>query len=182
MEAVESLTGFEVKDLQEIMKHFNTFASHTEGPHHSPVLDFDDFCRALSFGDAERHKAQSLFTFFDYNESGRISFLEVVTGLALLSSQAPLDEGDRMALAFRIYDVEGVGHVKARDIMAQAERWGTVADGLERDVQAQQDADGGFTFEAFQRLLARRPELLEPPLQAARNRLSAIVGQDHVPK
>ena len=123
-------------------------------------------------------KARQLFTFLDYNESGCMDFLEVVSGLALLSPEAPCDRGDRVALAFRIYDSQGCGHVMSANIIAMHERIGELPDGLEQDLRLLQDSAAGFTFEAFCRLLQRRPALLEPPLKAAQQRLSTVVGEE----
>ena len=63
VEVVERLTGFGLKELQALMKQFRMHATHKEGPHGSPVLEFDDFCRALAYTEEDRHKVHLCILF-----------------------------------------------------------------------------------------------------------------------
>ena len=107
-----------------------------------------------------------------------LTFLQVISGLALLSSDTSFNHVDRVALAFWIYDVNGNGRVESAEILAQHQHQHlTIPADVEADLRQLQDADGGFDFEAFLKLVQQRPGLLAAPLEAARRRLSQVVGE-----
>ena len=174
---VEKLTGFKLEDLKQLMKTFQQHAKPTDGSCGVAVIHYSDFCRVLGYQEDDRH-ARNLFSFLDYDECGHLEFLEVVGGLALLSRDTSFDRVDRVALAFWIYDQNGNGRVESSEIVLVHQRNESVmpAD-LEARLQRLQDADGGFTFESFLRLVQQCPALLDAPLEAARKRLSSVVAE-----
>ena len=117
-----------------------------------------------------------MFSFFDYDESGYINFLEMVGGLALLSDGSPFPFEDRIVLAFRIYDYTDQSHIASQEVMSLLQQEGFMSAQLERILLEHQDNEGGFDRLSFAKLAHTNPVFVEAPLARARKRVAIALG------
>ena len=128
------------KSFDDITLMLDTFAKATHRG--STAMSYEEFCKFL---DLKQHTAESesLWHFFDNDDSGAIEFSEFVRGVALLSND--IDDVDRLKLAFALLDHEKQGKVSIVDIrkfLADADRLEVVKGYMEKKT-TRSGGDGG---------------------------------------
>ena len=80
------------------------------------LLSLEEFTVALDLKDAAPGYAARLFSFFDADGSGAISYAEFVNGLAMISPETTADE--KVKLAFLLCDVDASGGVSLSNLLS----------------------------------------------------------------
>ena len=82
-------------------------------------IEIDEFAAALGLQDAPAGYVQRLFSFFDADGAGDISFAELVQGLAVLSPSCSMEE--KLKLAFLTCDMDASGGVSLHNLQGVIE-------------------------------------------------------------
>ena len=82
-------------------------------------IELDEFAAALGLQDAPAGYVQRLFSFFDADGAGDISFAELVQGLAVLSPSCSMEE--KLKLAFLTCDMDASGGVSLHNLQGVIE-------------------------------------------------------------
>jgi len=179
---------FDFSDLKWLLQRFKAIDKDNTGQ-----INFQTFCDALTSGPVQDGKAQpskesleTLFSFFDTDDSGHIGYREFVQYASLLSGRC--SSTSRAKLAFLMYDVEGKGAVRCATlsdaldssllfvsddtaqpgVIGKAEIQSPGATLLQSIGKGKEDT---ITFEEFVTVVDSRPDVLEAGLQLARDRL-----------
>ena len=140
--------NFDKKELNILYNNFMSMDSNKNG-----LVEPDEFFDVPELKD--NPIVQRIITVFDKNGDGKISFYEFVWGLSALTSDAHLEE--KQKIAFQIYDMNGDGFISNGDLFNCLKM--LVGDNL-TDVQIQQlsdktliaadkDMDGKISYEEF---------------------------------
>ena len=140
--------NFDKKELNILYNNFMSMDSNKNG-----LVEPDEFFDVPELKD--NPIVTRIIKVFDKNADGKISFYEFVWGLSALTSDAKLDE--KQKIAFQIYDMNGDGFISNGDLFNCLKM--LVGDNL-TDVQIQQisdktliaadkDMDGKITYEEF---------------------------------
>ena len=106
MARLEKLFNLSVDDAKRLLASFHRLDGDGSGR-----IELDEFAAALGLQDAPAGYVQRLFSFFDADGAGDISFAELVQGLAVLSPSCSMEE--KLKLAFLTCDMDASGGVSA---------------------------------------------------------------------
>eukprot|EP00744_Colponema_vietnamica_P002207 GILI01003516.1.p1 GENE.GILI01003516.1~~GILI01003516.1.p1 ORF type:complete len:188 (-),score=32.89 GILI01003516.1:209-718(-) len=145
MQDASNLTPKEIKRLHKRFRNLDKDQSGELEP--SEFFDLPEL--------AQNPLVQRVISVFDRNHDGKVSFVEFVQGLSLLSSHGKSEE--KLRFAFSIYDVNGDGFISNGDLFSVMKMM--VGSNLS-EVQLQQlvdrtilyadaDGDGKLCFEEF---------------------------------
>ena len=140
--------NFDKKELKILYKNFISMDANKNG-----LIEPDEFFDVPELKD--NPIVQRIINVFDKNGDGKISFYEFVWGLSALTSDAKLEEKQR--IAFQIYDINNDGYLSNGDLFKSLKM--LVGDNL-TDIQIQQlsdrtliaadkDLDGKISYEEF---------------------------------
>jgi len=104
------LVDLSVADVVALLKRFHELDSNGSGD-----ISLEEFVDALGMQGSRAYAAR-LFSFFDVDETGSISFSELLLGLALLSPSCSAE--DKLKLAFLTCDMDASGGVSLADLKA----------------------------------------------------------------
>ena len=102
--AVRELFALGPKQVEALLARFHEMDSRGDG-----TLDEGEFRAAMGLHEASDSYVGQLFSFFDADESGTISFAEMLQGLAVVSSSCSLR--DKIKLVFLMADLDSEGGV-----------------------------------------------------------------------
>jgi serine/threonine-protein phosphatase 2B regulatory subunit len=140
--------NFDKKELKILYKNFISMDANKNG-----LIEPDEFFDVPELKD--NPIVQRIINVFDKNGDGKISFYEFVWGLSALTSDAKLEE--KQKIAFQIYDINNDGYLSNGDLFNSLKM--LVGDNL-TDIQIQQlsdrtliaadkDLDGKISYEEF---------------------------------
>jgi len=140
--------NFDKKELKILYKNFISMDANKNG-----LIEPDEFFDVPELKD--NPIVQRIINVFDKNGDGKISFYEFVWGLSALTSDAKLEEKQR--IAFQIYDINNDGYLSNGDLFKSLKM--LVGENL-TDIQIQQlsdrtliaadkDLDGKISYEEF---------------------------------
>jgi serine/threonine-protein phosphatase 2B regulatory subunit len=140
--------NFDKKELKILYKNFISMDANKNG-----LIEPDEFFDVPELKD--NPIVQRIIHVFDKNGDGKISFYEFVWGLSALTSDAKLEE--KQKIAFQIYDINNDGYLSNGDLFNSLKM--LVGDNL-TDIQIQQlsdrtliaadkDLDGKISYEEF---------------------------------
>jgi serine/threonine-protein phosphatase 2B regulatory subunit len=145
---VHSLANFSKQDIARLYSRFRSLDADGNGQ-----LDPTEILGVTEL--TENPLVRRVISVFDKDDSGNVSFLEFVLGLAKFTAGA--SEEEKLEFAFAIYDVNKDGYISNGDLFQVMKMM--VGDNL-GDVQLQQlvdrqlvmadrDGDGKLSFEEF---------------------------------
>ncbi len=140
--------NFDKNELKILYKNFISMDANKNG-----LIEPDEFFDVPELKD--NPIVQRIINVFDKNGDGKISFYEFVWGLSALTSDAKLEE--KQKIAFQIYDINNDGYLSNGDLFNSLKM--LVGDNL-TDIQIQQlsdrtliaadkDLDGKISYEEF---------------------------------
>ena len=140
--------NFDKNELKILYKNFISMDANKNG-----LIEPDEFFDVPELKD--NPIVQRIINVFDKNGDGKISFYEFVWGLSALTSDAKLEE--KQKIAFQIYDINNDGYLSNGDLFKSLKM--LVGDNL-TDIQIQQlsdrtliaadkDLDGKISYEEF---------------------------------
>jgi len=140
--------NFDKKELKILYKNFISMDANKNG-----LIEPDEFFDVPELKD--NPIVQRIINVFDKNGDGKISFYEFVWGLSALTSDAKLEE--KQKIAFQIYDINNDGYLSNGDLFNSLKM--LVGENL-TDIQIQQlsdrtliaadkDLDGKISYEEF---------------------------------
>ena len=140
--------NFDKKELKILYKNFISMDANKNG-----LIEPDEFFDVPELKD--NPIVQRIINVFDKNGDGKISFYEFVWGLSALTSDAKLEE--KQKIAFQIYDINNDGYLSNGDLFNSLKM--LVGENL-TDIQIQQlsdrtliaadkDLDGKISYEDF---------------------------------
>ena len=140
--------NFDKKELKILYRNFISMDANKNG-----LIEPDEFFDVPELKD--NPIVQRIIHVFDKNGDGKISFYEFVWGLSALTSDAKLEE--KQKIAFQIYDMNNDGYLSNGDLFHCLKM--LVGDNL-TDIQIQQlsdrtliaadkDLDGKISYEEF---------------------------------
>ena len=148
---------FHRSQLQRLLASFHRLDGDGSGR-----IELDEFAAALGLQDAPAGYVQRLFSFFDADGAGDISFAELVQGLAVLSPSCSMEE--KLKLAFLTCDMDASGGVSLSNLQ------GVIEYAVARDVSLAAAASAAAPRPAASAeppLLARSPSVRADALAAA---------------
>jgi len=161
-------------ELKTALKRFEELDKDNSGS-----ISCKEFSEAVHGGllgaDRDSISIEHLFSFFDTDGNGSISYREFVQGLALISKKC--SSHSLVKLAFLMYDITGTGRVKKGvlrkamdDAMGHAQESTSPAEHLlsKRQSSGELGDDEEIHFDDFSQLAQQHPEILEATLQLAR--------------
>ena len=190
---LQSLFNLTADGITTLLERFHALDTSRDG-----LLGLDEFRSALSLQQASTAWVTRLFSFFDGDGSGAISYAEFVQGLAILSPSTSPEE--KVKLAFLLCDLDAAGGVtlanllhilsyaKADETSAAAPTDGS-ADGeggvtpappflqrsgstMERDfLKFDANNDKVLDFDEFRNFLAAHPDVLALSTSVVHSRL-----------
>jgi len=104
VQSITALLSISPDGVTKLLEKFHSLDLSGDG-----LLGEDEFAAALGLQDASPKYAARLFSFFDADGSGAISYVEFVQGLALLSPNASAEE--KVKAAFLLCDLDASGGV-----------------------------------------------------------------------
>eukprot|EP01029_Cantina_marsupialis_P026351 TRINITY_DN705_c0_g1_i2.p1 TRINITY_DN705_c0_g1~~TRINITY_DN705_c0_g1_i2.p1 ORF type:complete len:247 (+),score=86.30 TRINITY_DN705_c0_g1_i2:894-1634(+) len=134
----------------------------------SGMIDYTEFCEILQCDPAP--ETQKMFSMFDKDGSGLIDVKEFMIGLSNFSGAG---KEEKLKFAFMVFDEDGNGVITQEELvkilkanhMASSER--EVLRKAETIMaQADKDGDGVISFEEFQIISNKFPNILFPTLNA----------------
>ena len=148
MENEKAQINFDKNELKILYKNFISMDANKNG-----LIEPDEFFDVPELKD--NPIVQRIINVFDKNGDGKISFYEFVWGLSALTSDAKLEE--KQKIAFQIYDINNDGYLSNGDLFNSLKM--LVGDNL-TDIQIQQlsdrtliaadkDLDGKISYEEF---------------------------------
>ena len=140
--------NFDKNELKILYKNFISMDANKNG-----LIEPDEFFDVPELKD--NPIVQRIINVFDKNGDGKISFYEFVWGLSALTSDAKLEE--KQKIAFQIYDINNDGYLSNGDLFNSLKM--LVGENL-TDIQIQQlsdrtliaadkDLDGKISYEEF---------------------------------
>ena len=114
MARLEKLFNLSVDDAKRLLASFHRLDGDGSGR-----IELDEFAAALGLQDAPAGYVQRLFSFFDADGAGDISFAELVQGLAVLSPSCSMEE--KLKLAFLTCDMDASGGVSLHNLQGVIE-------------------------------------------------------------
>ena len=157
MARLEKLFNMSVDDAKRLLASFHRLDGDGSGR-----IELDEFAAALGLQDAPAGYVQRLFSFFDADGAGDISFAELVQGLAVLSPSCSMEE--KLKLAFLTCDMDASGGVSLHNLQ------GVIEYAVARDVSLAAAASAAAPRPAASAeppLLARSPSVRADALAAA---------------
>ena len=107
---LQSLFNLTADGITTLLERFHALDTSRDG-----LLGLDEFRAALSLEQASTAWVARLFSFFDGDGSGHISYAEFVQGLAILSPSTSPEE--KIKLAFLLCDLDAAGGVTLANLL-----------------------------------------------------------------
>ena len=107
---LKSLFDLDAESITKLLERFHSLDTSGDG-----TLGIEEFTTALQLKDASPAWVKRLFSFFDSDDGGSISYAEFVQGLAILSPSTSADE--KIKLAFLLCDVDAKGGVTLSNLL-----------------------------------------------------------------
>lgn len=135
------------------------------------VIDEKEFGIALGLdGYASSYFTKRIFHILDINGDEQINFFEFVSGLAMLSNKAPME--DKLYFSFRLYDVDADGKISQEElkmllkVCLEAFPYPFKDEDIDKLVadtfkEADTNNDGFINFEEYQKLVVTHPMMLD---------------------
>lgn len=160
---VKSTYDLDIDQLKRLLKQFQRLDSDRSGS-----LSYEQFATALRNANAgiysEEASIDHIFTFFDTDGTGEISYREFIQGAAIFSGKC--SNQTRAKLAFLLFDMDGTGCVKISTLRKALE------DPLGERVEAAAKGSSEFDYSSFCELVEKEPDVVEKAMDIARAKFS----------
>jgi len=160
---VKSKYDLDTDELKRLLKHFQKLDTDRSGS-----LSYEQFATALRNAKAgiysEEASIDHLFTFFDTDGTGGISYREFIQGAAIFSGKC--SNQTRAKLAFLLFDMDGTGRVKISTLQQALE------EPLSDRVVAAAQGSPYLDFSNFCELVDKEPDVVEKAMDIARTKFS----------
>jgi serine/threonine-protein phosphatase 2B regulatory subunit len=163
--AISEETGFGVDELRVLFPKYSRIASSQQADGKIDITEFKAALALSNDGFADR-----LFRAFDSDQSRDVDFAEFVRGMQALSDRATVAQKARFC--FRVYDADSNGTIDREELRAILQHSlienspvklsdEQIARMIDRTYDKMDtDADGGISFEEFEREAAKNPSIL----------------------
>lgn len=169
METFQRMHGLDAEALRTIYRKFREADKDKTG-----MVDINEFCRVLR---VERSPfVERLFAMFDTDRGGLIDLKEFVVGLCNVGSDA---RDNKVRFAFQVFDLDGSGFIDTEEMRKIVKATNMANDKqLDRKVrwlmsQVDHNGDGQISFEEFQDLARRFPNIVFPAYSLANSMANA---------
>ncbi|KNC51738.1 calcium-binding protein NCS-1 [Thecamonas trahens ATCC 50062] len=164
---LEEKTHFTKDEIKSMHKAFKE--QDTDGDLQLDSTEFASFMKKQLGEDTSDETLGLMFRSFDHDESGGISFNELLLALSMLSV---MPAEDKLEYLFEIYDADSSGHLSDSELRAVIEQMLLVAQTLGRETEAaasfvdgivaklDHDQDGSITKEEWVSKGLSTPSLL----------------------
>ncbi|XP_043211258.1 lysophosphatidylcholine acyltransferase 2-like isoform X1 [Amphibalanus amphitrite] len=144
--------GINMATIEAEMDSFAAIARKTDG-----LIRLTEFAAYLGFPSSEPGLVE-LFNLYDRDRDGVIDFREYLMGVSLISR--PVNTEETIALAFRLFDAGGKGHVTQRDVTKALATTLNMTDQESSRLFSQvEKANADYiTFEEFRAHAQKKPE------------------------
>lgn len=155
-------SGFSVKEVRALYQHFQTISINC------PTISKTQFQAALLFQDSVL--IDRMFSAFDVDEDGQISFSEYLACLSIISQTASREE--KLLFSFRLYDFDSDGFLSITDLTttlaSTLREHGLVLSRADLDQiveSTMQEIDpavpGQISFEEYKKMVKAHPHTLD---------------------
>ena len=143
---------FSPKEINKLYKRFSKLDKEKKGE-----INIEEFYDIPAL--AQNPLVQRVMRTFDKNKDGKLSFLEFINGLAVLSTGA--SEEDKLRFSFKIYDNDDDGYISSNDLYTVLKMMvgNNLTDNqlqqlVDRTImKADEDKDGKISFEEFKKMV-----------------------------
>jgi Ca2+-binding EF-hand superfamily protein len=111
--AMSNVTHLEKRELASLQSKMREIASREGSPVTVNRTEFTEAINAIGINQNDSDILDRLFTMFDKTGDDIINYRDFVVGISPLISGTPADKVD---FAFRLYDIDGTGYVKATEM------------------------------------------------------------------
>ncbi|XP_062501153.1 lysophosphatidylcholine acyltransferase 2-like isoform X2 [Corticium candelabrum] len=142
-------------DLNDMKRHLSQFAEIDENK--DGYVDIEEFCQYLSLPVSSQ--LRDVFSLYDRNGDGRISFREYLISVALICDPANTDE--TLRFAFQTVDINGDGFVDRDELkLILCAAFDGIKDEHVDEIfrEADKDGEGKLSYDEFAQCCSKRPE------------------------
>lgn len=156
---------FTAKEVKTLYAHFMVVSSIDSA---DSLIDASEFSTCMGL-ERSTYLQTRIFTVFDKDGDGRISFSEFIQALSVLSHKAPQD--DKLSFSFRMYDRDNdrkIGKVELAEMLKASiqslphkfteEQINQLIDTTFKE--ADQNGDGYINFEEYKKMSFQHPQIL----------------------
>jgi neuronal calcium sensor 1 len=112
--AMSNVTHIEKRELAGLQSKLREIASREGNPSTVNRTEFTEALHLIGINQNDADILDKLFTMFDKTGDDVINYREYIVGIAPLISGTP---NDKLDFAFRLYDLEGSGNIKANEMI-----------------------------------------------------------------